>query len=148
MHLSTYPIDLHGQYDQRGQCDARKWFAVPGRQSVDSLLQTLPPWLMIFFILLLTTLISNILNNAVAAVLMSPTAIILAQSGLLNISVDALLMAVAAGASLGIILPTNQSTLIVMSSTSFSRKSFIKIGAVLFLVSGIIASLVIYMIWL
>ncbi|HRW12374.1 MAG TPA: SLC13 family permease [Syntrophomonas sp.] len=111
-------------------------------------LQTLPPWLMIYFILLLTTLISNILNNAVAAVLMSPTAIILAQSGLLNISVDALLMAVAAGASLGIILPTNQSTLIVMSSTSFSRKSFIKIGAVLFLVSGIIASLVIYMIWL
>ncbi|HSW35036.1 MAG TPA: hypothetical protein VLH18_00345, partial [Candidatus Limnocylindrales bacterium] len=69
------------------------------------------------------------------------------QSGAVTASADALLMAVAAGASLGIVLPTHQAAIVTMSSMNFSRSSFIRTGLVVATVAGTFAALVINLVW-
>ncbi len=108
---------------------------------------SLPPYLLILFVLFVTAALSNFIDNSVSAVLMSPLVLQLYQSGSVAVNADALLMAVAAGASLGIVIPTHQATLVVMNSTGFSKKSFIKTGAFILLIAGILTSLVIYIVW-
>lgn len=97
--------------------------------------------------LFVTALFANILDNSVAAVLMAPTAIALWKMGVVPFNPDALLMAVAAGSSLGLVIPTHQATIVVMESMDFSRKSFIKIGAAIAAVAGTSSAFVIYTIW-
>lgn len=116
----------------------------------DSLLPlviSLPPYLLIVSVLFVTAAVSNLVDNSVSAVLMSPLMLQLYQTGSVAVNVDALLMAVAAGASLGIVIPTHQATLVVMNSTGFSRRSFMRTGASMLLLAGTLASLVIYMVW-
>jgi di/tricarboxylate transporter len=61
-----------------------------------------------------TMLLSNVVNNAAAAVLMAPIAIHLAKG--MNVSVDPLLMAVAIGASCAFLTPVgHQSNALVMA---------------------------------
>jgi di/tricarboxylate transporter len=105
-----------------------------------------PFWLILLF-LYITALFSNILDNSVAAVLMAPVAIELSHAGGLGVHPDALLMAVAAGASLGVIMPTHQATIVVMNSMTFPKKSFMKTGAAVVLLAGILSTLVIYAVW-
>lgn len=107
----------------------------------------LPPYLLILSVLFVTAAVSNLVDNSVSAVLMSPLVLQLYQTGSVAVSADALLMAVAAGASLGIVIPTHQATLVVMNSTGFSKRSFVKTGASMLLLAGILTSLVIYMVW-
>ncbi|MCR6544244.1 SLC13 family permease [Dehalobacterium formicoaceticum] len=106
-----------------------------------------PPFLLILSVLFVTALVSNFVDNSVSAVLMSPLVIQLYQTGAVAVTADALLMAVAAGASLAIVIPTHQATLVVMNSTGFSRKSFIKTGLMIALAAGICAALVINIVW-
>lgn len=116
----------------------------------DSLLPlviSLPPFLLILSVLFVTAAVSNFVDNSVSAVLMSPLVLQLYQTGAVAVSPDALLMAVAAGASLGIVIPTHQATLVVMNSTGFSKKSFMKTGVVMMLIAAILVALVIYAIW-
>jgi len=108
---------------------------------------SLPPFWLIFSFLFITAVLANIINNSVAAVLMAPAAILLYESGVLIFHVDALLMAVAAGASLGIVLPTHQTTIVAMNSMGFARIDFIKKGAAIALVAGFAAAAVIHYIW-
>ncbi len=108
---------------------------------------SMPPFLLILSVLLLAAFITNMLNNSVSAVLLSPAVILLWQSGALSVSADALLMAVAAGSSLGIVMPTHQSTIVAMSSLKFKRKQFIKLGTVIALFASLIAALVIWLVW-
>ena len=109
---------------------------------------SMPPFLLILSVLLLAAFITNILNNSVSAVLLSPAVILLWQSGALSVSIDALLMAVAAGASLGIVMPTHQSTIVAMNSLKFERKQFIKLGAVITFFASLTAALVILLVWI
>ena len=108
---------------------------------------TLPPFWLVVIFLFITALIANILDNSVSAVLMVPVAIELARAGGLGISPDALLMAVAAGASLGVIMPTHQATIVVMNSMEFPKKSFMKTGAAVVILAGFLSALVIYGVW-
>ena len=108
----------------------------------------LPPLLVIWIILNLTTIWSNILGNTVAAVLMAPLVVSLAGTGIIGVTPDSLLMAVAAGSSLGLVLPTHQATMVTQSHMHFSSRSFMKYGAVIALFGGITASLAIYAVWL
>ena len=108
---------------------------------------SLPPLLLIFVFLFITGLFANVIDNSVAAVLMAPVAIELTRAGAVAVNPDALLMAVAAGAGLGIVIPTHQATLVVMDSMEFPRTSFIKTGAAIALMAGIFATLVIYAVW-
>lgn len=107
----------------------------------------LPPYFLILSVLFITAAVSNLVDNSVSAILMSPMILQLYQTGSVAVSADALLMAIAAGASLGIVIPTHQATLVVMNSTGFSKKSFMKTGAFMFLLSSVSASFVIYMVW-
>lgn len=106
------------------------------------------PFFLVMAILFVTAFFANIIDNAVGAVIMAPLVIQLYQSGQVNVNIDALLMAVAAGASLGIVLPTHQAAIVAMDSTDFSRKDYIKTGILIAFVAGISATAVIYMIWM
>ena len=108
---------------------------------------SLPHYLLILIILFVSALFANVVDSSVAAVLISPLVIQLTQTGAVDVSADALLMAVAAGASLGIVLPTDQAVIVAMESTGFSRMSFIKTGAVVALTAGIFAALAIKIVW-
>lgn len=108
---------------------------------------SLPRFFLIMAILFVTAFFTNIMDNAVGAVIMSPLVIQLYQSGSVDASMDALLMAVAAGASLGLVLPTHQAAIVAMESTNFSRKDYIKTGILIALFSGVAATAVINAIW-
>lgn len=107
----------------------------------------LPPFGLLLIFLFVTALFANILDNSVSVILMAPVAIALWKTGAVPFSSDALLMAVAAGSSLGLVLPTHQGTLVVMESMDFPRRSFIATGAVIAVVAGIMSALVIYIVW-
>lgn len=107
----------------------------------------IPAFPLILVFLFITAILSNIVDNSVSALLMSPAAILLFQSGTVNVTADALLMAVAAGASLGLVLPTDPATIVAMNSMGFQKKDFIKKGIIIALSAGIVASIVIYFLW-
>lgn len=114
---------------------------------ISPLFTSLSPFVLILVILFVTALFANILDNSVAAVLMSPVVIELARSGAVTLNPDALLMAVAAGASLAVVIPTHQAAIVVMNSMEFPRGSFIKTGAAIALVAGILAAFTIFVVW-
>ena len=111
------------------------------------LISKLPVFPLIVAFVFITAILSNILNNSVAALLMAPVAVLLFQSGTIDVKLDALLMAVAAGASLGIVIPTHQATIVAIKIFGFNRKDFIKNGIVIALIAGIVASSVIFLLW-
>lgn len=108
---------------------------------------SLPPFLLIMIFLFVTAVFANILDNSVAAVLMAPVAVALWKTGAVPFGPDALLMAVAAGASLGLVIPSHQATIIVMNSMDFPRKSFITTGAAIATIAGTFSAFVIFTIW-
>ena len=108
---------------------------------------SLPPFLLIMIFLFVTAVFANILDNSVAAVLMAPVAVALWKTGDVPFGPDALLMAVAAGASLGLVIPSHQATIVVMSSMDFPRKSFITTGAFIAIIAGTLSAFVIFTIW-
>ena len=108
---------------------------------------SLPPFLLIMIFLFVTAMFANILDNSVAAVLMAPVAVALWRTGAVPFGPDALLMAVAAGASLGLVIPSHQATIVVMNSMDFPRKSFITTGAVIAIIAGTFSAFVIFTIW-
>ncbi|NCB41856.1 MAG: hypothetical protein EOM59_04475 [Clostridia bacterium] len=109
---------------------------------------SLPPFLLILMVLFTTAFFANIMDNSVGAVIMSPLVIQLYQSGGVDVNVDALLMAVAAGASLGVVLPTHQAAIVAMESTNFSKRSYMRSGALIALFSGVSAAAVINSFWI
>lgn len=111
------------------------------------LFSRLPPFWMILLFVFVTAMFANILDNSVAALLLAPVAVMLWRTGAITFNPDALLMAVAAGASLGVVLPSHQATMVVMDSMNFPRKSFIALGAVIALCACFFATVVIYIRW-
>lgn len=114
---------------------------------ISPLFTSLTPFWLILTFLFATVVFANILDNSVAALLMAPVAVALWKTGGVPFNPDALLMAVAAGASLGLVLPSHQATLVVMNSMDFPRKSFIATGAIIAFVAGIMSALIIYTVW-
>ncbi|WP_029654733.1 SLC13 family permease [Marinobacter daepoensis] len=76
------------------------------------------PWLVLTIILVGTMLLSNVVNNAAAAILVAPIA--LGVSGELGLASDATLMAVAIGASCAFLTPIgHQSNALVMEPAGY-----------------------------
>ncbi len=92
-----------------------------------------------------TMLLSNVVNNAAAAVLMAPIAITLA--GGLHVSVDPLLMAVAVGASCAFLTPVgHQSNALVMAPGGYRFGDYWRLGLPLsILVVGVAVPLILYL---
>ncbi len=111
------------------------------------MLTLLPTLWTLFLIVLITCALANVMDNAVAAVIVSPIMVQLNQTGSLAIPLDALLMAVAAGASLSILIPTNKVTLVVQGEMGFTSSEFIHKGLAIAGFSSILATLVIWLVW-
>ncbi|GAA3536198.1 SLC13 family permease [Zobellella aerophila] len=106
----------------------------------------LAPFWLLGIILFATMLLSNVINNAAAAVLMAPIAISTAQG--LGAATDPFLMAVAIGASLPFLTPIgHQSNLLVMGPGGYAFKDYWKLGLPLSVLVGCTAVILILLVW-
>ena len=88
---------------------------------------TLPAWAMITVLLVITMLLSCIVNNATAVILMAPVSMVVATS--LGASVDPFLMAVAIGGSSAFLTPIgHQSNTIVMGPGGYRFGDYWRMG--------------------
>ncbi|WP_100638074.1 SLC13 family permease [Marinobacter salexigens] len=97
-------------------------------------------------ILVATTLLSNVVNNAAAAIVVAPIALSLASE--LQVSADAVLMAVAVGASCAFLTPIgHQSNALVMEPGGYEFGDYWRLGLPLTLVVTVVAVPVIMLVW-
>jgi di/tricarboxylate transporter len=120
---------------------------VPLTRVITPLIGFVPEFFFLLLLVLITCVLANIMDNVVAAVIMAPMVLQLSSSNAQGIPLDALLMAVAAGASLSILLPTNKVTLVVQAEMGFSSEEFMQKGVAIAIFSVLIAALVIWLIW-
>ncbi|WP_339611453.1 SLC13 family permease, partial [uncultured Planktosalinus sp.] len=102
-----------------------------GAETVTQLLLQLgndnPTWLFLGVLMLITMLLSNVINNAATVVLMAPVAIQVAQT--FSMSSDPFLMTVAVGASSAFLTPIgHQSNTLVMSPGGYKFKDYLIMG--------------------
>ncbi|MCC4270855.1 SLC13 family permease [Marinobacter nauticus] len=104
------------------------------------------PWLVLSIILIGTMLLSNVVNNAAAAILVAPIA--LGVAGQLGLSSDATLMAVAIGASCAFLTPIgHQSNALVMEPAGYRFGDYWRLGLPLSVVVTVTAVPVILWVW-
>jgi len=97
-------------------------------------------------ILVGTTLLSNVVNNAAAAIVVAPIALSLA--GELQIASDAVLMAVAVGASCAFMTPIgHQSNALVMEPGGYQFGDYWRLGLPLTAIVTVVAVPVIMLVW-
>ena len=78
-------------------------------------------------LMVVTMLLSNVINNAAAAVFMAPIAV--SMAGSLALSIDPFLLAVAMGASLPFLTPIgHQSNILVMGPGGYAFGDYWKLG--------------------
>ncbi|WP_158858017.1 SLC13 family permease [Lunatibacter salilacus] len=98
-----------------------------------------PIWVLVGMLLLVTMLLSAVINNAATVVLMAPIAISIANS--IDASADPFLMAVAIGASAAFLTPIgHQSNTLVMSPGGYKFGDYWKLGlplTILIMAAGI-----------
>lgn len=102
-----------------------------GAQTLANLLLTLssqmPPIITLTIVLVGTMLLSNVINNAAAAVLMAPIAVNISEG--LYASANPFLMAVAVGASCAFLTPIgHQSNTLVMGPGGYKFKDYWRLG--------------------
>ncbi|GGY84296.1 SLC13 family permease [Marinobacter zhanjiangensis] len=108
--------------------------------------QGLSPALLLAVLMVGTMLLSNVVNNAAAAILVAPIA--LSLSGQLGIASDATLMAVAVGASCAFLTPIgHQSNALVMEPGGFSFGDYWRLGVPLSALVVAVAVPMILLVW-
>jgi di/tricarboxylate transporter len=106
----------------------------------------LPPMGTVAVLLVGTMLLSNVVNNAAAAVLMAPIAITLAEG--MAVSADPLLMAVAVGSSCAFLTPVgHQSNALVMAPGGYRFGDYWHLGLPLSLVVIVVAVPLVLFFW-
>ncbi len=89
--------------------------------------QQYPPWLLLTIMLVITMLLSDLINNAATVVLMAPIAINTANE--LGVSIDPFLMAVAIGGSCAFLTPVgHQSNTLVMGPGGYKFGDYWRAG--------------------
>ncbi|MGM0430531.1 MAG: SLC13 family permease [Pseudomonadota bacterium] len=105
-----------------------------------------PEFVAVGLLLLVTMLLSNIVNNAAAAVLMAPIGISMASS--FGASMDPFLMAVAIGAAVPFLTPIgHQSNILVMGPGGYSFSDYWRLGLPLSLLVSVVALVMILLVW-
>ncbi|MCQ2029357.1 SLC13 family permease [Stutzerimonas zhaodongensis] len=108
--------------------------------------QAAPPAATVAILMIGVMALSNVVNNAAAAVLAAPVAIALARS--MEASADPLLMAVAIGASCAFLTPIgHQSNTLVMSPGGYRFGDYWRLGLPLSIVVVLVAVPVILWVW-
>jgi di/tricarboxylate transporter len=114
--------------------------------SLLSLGDAVPPVLALIVLLVVTMTLSDIINNAAAAVLMAPVAVSLALG--LGVSIDPLLMAVGVGASAAFLTPIgHQSNTLVMGPGGYRFGDYWRLGLPLQIVYLVTAVPLILWVW-
>ena len=94
---------------------------------VTDLGHTLPPWTILAIVLVTTMLLSDVVNNSTAVILMAPVAMRVAET--MGVSVDPFLMAVAIGGSSAFLTPIgHQSNTIVMGPGGYKFGDYWRMG--------------------
>lgn len=115
-------------------------------EEVLSLSQGWPAWAVLALFLLVTMLLSDVINNAATALLMAPIALSTAQH--LGASVDAFLMAVAVGASCAFLTPVgHQSNTLVMGPGGYRFTDYWRVGLPLEIIIALVAIPLIVFYW-
>jgi len=97
-------------------------------------------------LLVVTLLLSNVINNAAAAIVVAPVALSLATS--LNVPTDAVLMAVAIGASCAFMTPIgHQSNALVMEPGGYRFGDYWRLGLPLSIIVTVVAVPMIMLVW-
>ena len=105
-----------------------------------------PVWLILGLLMLVSMLVSDIMNNAATAVLMGPIGISIAKG--LDASIDPFLMAVAIGASSTYLTPIgHQSNLLVMGPGGYRFGDYWRMGLPLDLLIVVVAVPAILAVW-
>jgi di/tricarboxylate transporter len=105
-----------------------------------------PEFVAVGLLLVVTMLLSNIVNNAAAAVLMAPIGISMANS--FAASMDPFLMAVAIGAAVPFLTPIgHQSNILVMGPGGYNFSDYWRLGLPLSLVVASVALVMILLVW-
>lgn len=106
----------------------------------------IPAWSLIGLLLIVTMLLSNVINHAATAVLMAPIAADVAHS--LNVSADPLLMAIAVGASLPFLTPIGHPcNLLVMGPGGYKFGDYARLGTPLTIITAIVAVPLLLVVW-
>jgi len=104
------------------------------------------PYATLTLLLIITMLLSNIINNAAAALLMAPIALSIAVG--LNVSPDPLLMIIAIGASCAFLTPIgHQSNTLVMGPGGYHFGDYWKMGLPLSIIIALVAVPLILYVW-
>jgi di/tricarboxylate transporter len=97
-------------------------------------------------LLVVSLLLSNVINNAAAAIVVAPVALSLATS--LNVPTDAVLMAVAVGASCAFMTPIgHQSNALVMEPGGYRFGDYWRLGLPLSIIVTVVAVPMIMLVW-
>lgn len=106
----------------------------------------LTPWATLTTVLVITMLLSNLVNNAAAALLMAPVALSIAAG--MNVSADPLLMIVAIGASSAFLTPIgHQSNTLVMGPGGYHFGDYWRMGLPLTVIIALFAVPLIMVVW-
>ncbi|MDE2787778.1 MAG: SLC13 family permease [Chloroflexota bacterium] len=106
----------------------------------------LPPWAMLGIVLVTTMLLSAVINNAAAVILMAPIGINVAEN--IGASLDPLLMAVAIGGSSAFLSPIgHQSNTIVMGPGGYRFADYLRMGLPLEIVIVVVCIPAIMWVW-
>jgi di/tricarboxylate transporter len=104
------------------------------------------PVLILTLILIITMLLSSVVNNAATALVMAPIAVATAQT--MNVNIDAYLMAVAIGASCAFLTPVgHQSNTLVMGPGGYQFGDYWRMGLPLEIVIVVITIPLILFVW-
>lgn len=107
---------------------------------------TMPAWVLLTIILVVTMFLSDIINNAATVVLMAPIAISVANA--LGYSIDPFLMAVAIGGSCAFLTPIgHQSNTLVMGPGGYKFGDYWRMGLPLEVIIVIIGIPMILLVW-
>lgn len=106
----------------------------------------MPGWVLLVFIMTISAVLSAVINNAATAVLMAPIALTVAK--VIDMPMDAFLMAVAIGASSAFLTPIgHQSNLLVMGPGGYRFGDYWRLGLPLTVVTFAAATPMLMWIW-
>jgi len=105
-----------------------------------------PMWVSLYFLIVTSMLLSNLMNNAAVAVVFAPIAATFAS--FLEASIDPFLMGIAVGASTPFLTPIgHQSNALVFGPGKYRFSDYWRMGLPLTLIVSVIATIVITFVW-
>ncbi|MBO6633818.1 SLC13 family permease [Parvibaculum sp.] len=115
-------------------------------ESIAGLAETLPLWALIAVLLVVTMVLTDVINNAATALIMAPISIAIAQA--LGANPDAFLMTVAIGASCSFLTPIgHQSNTLVMGPGGYRFSDYWRLGLPLEIVVTLVSVPAILFFW-